>query len=182
MPGRSDEITARIPQDRAIVGVEVGVRYGKNAEQVLIKNRRVYLWLVDTWAKPPAGDSYYNSGDSIADRPPGYWRKCYRQFEERMAPYLGKFEIKRMTSAAAAHYARTRYAHHYFDFVFIDADHSYEGAKRDIELWYDLIAPGGWIGGHDYNHPRIGEVKRSVDERFGNQVDLGRDYTWFVRV
>lgn len=34
--------------------------------------------------------------------------------------------------------------------LFIDADHSYEGVRRDFELWSPLVAPGGLIIFHDY--------------------------------
>ncbi len=37
-----------------------------------------------------------------------------------------------------------------FDIIYIDADHSYTGAKRDIELSYKKIKSGGYIMGHDY--------------------------------
>ena len=37
-----------------------------------------------------------------------------------------------------------------FDMIYIDADHSYEGSKQDIEIAYAKIKPGGWIMGHDY--------------------------------
>lgn len=36
------------------------------------------------------------------------------------------------------------------DMVFIDGDHSYEGAKGDIEAWLPLIKPGGIMAVHDY--------------------------------
>lgn len=35
------------------------------------------------------------------------------------------------------------------DFLFIDGDHSYEGAKRDFELYGGLVRPGGLIALHD---------------------------------
>lgn len=35
------------------------------------------------------------------------------------------------------------------DFLFIDADHTYEGVKRDFELYAPLVRPGGLIGMHD---------------------------------
>lgn len=38
----------------------------------------------------------------------------------------------------------------YFDLFFIDADHRYEGIKKDIELWLPKIRKGGIICGHDY--------------------------------
>jgi predicted O-methyltransferase YrrM len=35
------------------------------------------------------------------------------------------------------------------DFLFIDGDHSYEGAKRDFELWSPLVRSGGLVAFHD---------------------------------
>lgn len=35
------------------------------------------------------------------------------------------------------------------DFLFIDGDHSYQGVKRDFELYSSLVRPGGLIALHD---------------------------------
>lgn len=45
----------------------------------------------------------------------------------------------------------TRFATEYFNFVFIDADHSYPAVKRDAISWMPLVKPGGWISFHDTN-------------------------------
>ena len=55
----------------------------------------------------------------------------------------------------------------FLDLVFIDADHSYEGCKADIEAYYGKVKPGGIISGHDYanNAWKFGPlVKKAVDE------------------
>jgi predicted O-methyltransferase YrrM len=41
------------------------------------------------------------------------------------------------------------------DFLYIDADHSYEGIKADYENYTPLVKPGGIVGFHDTNHPPI---------------------------
>lgn len=41
-----------------------------------------------------------------------------------------------------------------FDFVYIDAWHSYDCVKEDIEAWYPKVRVGGLIGGHDYKKLR----------------------------
>lgn len=45
------------------------------------------------------------------------------------------------------------------DFLFIDADHTYEGAKQDLETYTPLVRAGGVIGLHDVcvhpNHPTV---------------------------
>lgn len=68
-------------------------------------------------------------------------------------------------------------AHTLVDLVFIDADHSYNGCKGDIEAWLPNIKPGGILAIHDYKkdtltydeatcpHPRPWPgVDRAVDE------------------
>lgn len=35
------------------------------------------------------------------------------------------------------------------DFLFIDGDHSYEGVRRDFELYAPLVRPGGLVAFHD---------------------------------
>lgn len=47
------------------------------------------------------------------------------------------------------------------DMVFIDGDHSYESAKRDIDFWYSKIKPGGMLCGHDAHWE---EVEKAVKE------------------
>jgi predicted O-methyltransferase YrrM len=35
------------------------------------------------------------------------------------------------------------------DFLFIDADHSYERARSDWRLWTPFVRPGGYVAMHD---------------------------------
>jgi predicted O-methyltransferase YrrM len=35
------------------------------------------------------------------------------------------------------------------DFIFIDGDHSYEGVKRDFDLYFHLVRPRGMVAFHD---------------------------------
>ncbi len=48
-----------------------------------------------------------------------------------------------------------------FNFVFIDADHSYEACKADFEAWSPLVRSGGEVAFHDSNQPQIHMV---IDE------------------
>jgi cephalosporin hydroxylase len=36
-----------------------------------------------------------------------------------------------------------------YDLIFIDGDHSYEGVRRDFELYQELLSPRGYIVFHD---------------------------------
>jgi predicted O-methyltransferase YrrM len=69
----------------------------------------------------------------------------------RMIAPSQKLTLLRMDShtdsafqAAKAALAETR-----ADFLFIDGDHSYEGAKADFQRYRSLVRPGGLIGFHD---------------------------------
>lgn len=51
------------------------------------------------------------------------------------------------------------------DLVWIDGDHSYEGARGDIEAWLPNIKPGGILAIHDYHK----------DELYKNATDYKPD-------
>ena len=61
------------------------------------------------------------------------------------------------------------------DFVFIDADHSYEGCIADIRAWGPKVKFGGLIAGHDYNDKWPGVI-RAVNETGG--AKLSSDSVW----
>lgn len=52
----------------------------------------------------------------------------------------------------------------YYDFIFIDGDHSYGACLRDIAIARRIIAPGGRIAIHDYNTPylQLANVTKAV--------------------
>lgn len=54
------------------------------------------------------------------------------------------------------------------DFVFIDADHSYEAVAADIARWRPKVREGGWLGGHDYDARRFPGVVKAVREVFAD--------------
>ena len=51
--------------------------------------------------------------------------------------------------------------------MYIDNNHSYVSVKKDLELWWPLLAEGGVMAGSMYGNdsPRVG-VKDAVDEFF----------------
>ena len=58
------------------------------------------------------------------------------------------------------------------DFVFIDADHSYDAVKDDIALWRPKVKTGGWLGGHDYHPRKFPGVVKAVDEAFEGKTTI----------
>jgi hypothetical protein len=56
-----------------------------------------------------------------------------------------------------------RLSHLSFNGVFIDADHHYETAKLDFELWGDLVKVGGEVAFHDTNKSTVDRVIQEID-------------------
>lgn len=143
------------------IGAELGVWYGETYFRVLEGAENLTLIGVDNW------DSKYpltTRKDQTKNRKGVY---------EGARNFPGRAVIMEMDTAEAAEKIPDRS----LDFVFIDADHSYEGCHRDIVNWLPKIKDIGWILGHDYTWPG---VNRAVHELL-NPVNcdiLYTDETW----
>ena len=63
------------------------------------------------------------------------------------------------------------------EFVFIDANHSYESVKSDINAWLPKIKVGGILSGHDYDH---NGVRKAVEELLPKAEGYeGGGHVWF---
>jgi hypothetical protein len=63
----------------------------------------------------------------------------------------------------------------YFDMVYIDGDHTYEGVKKDLTISLNKVKKGGLICGHDYISSKFEGVVRAVDE-FCSEHNLKINY------
>jgi predicted O-methyltransferase YrrM len=156
------------------VCVEIGSALGKSASHIgmaLKENGRGILYAIDPHQPTEWND--FNAIDSFKE----FTRNIYA---------LGLREqvsIIRSYSDAAAREWRLP-----IDLIFIDGDHSYEGVKRDWELFLPHIKPSGIVVFHDTMWdlpPYVGTVRSDigvpqfVDElrRQGYQVlTINRDY------
>lgn len=78
--------------------------------------------------------------------------------------------------------AAERFADGSVDFVFIDADHEYEGVARDLDAWIPKLSARGVISGHDWSDHWPG-VKRAVRERIESALGLPirvRGHCWWT--
>jgi hypothetical protein len=70
----------------------------------------------------------------------------------------------------------------FFDAIYIDADHSYEGVKLDILNSISKIKPGGYLCGHDYDEIKKNDVYRAVNEQFGAPDKVYEDQSWMIKL
>ena len=56
------------------------------------------------------------------------------------------------------------------DFLFVDGDHSYEGAKSDFGMYHHFVRKGGIVGFHDI--AIMPECRRAFDEAVGVKKEI----------
>ncbi len=116
-------------------GVEVGVLRADFSVHILSHWQGQRLWLVDAWRDHEA----YEEGHHAHDQ---------NRFQAhiKMMAFPDRYEILEMFSLDAA----ATFADESLDFIYLDADHSYEAVRADLAAWYPKLKPGGLIAGDDY--------------------------------
>ena len=148
--------------------VEVGTWKGRSAEAILEGSVDGVLYCVDSFIGDPAEHVRRTFFDVPIEQ-------VKRAWEERLSRFGERVTLVEMESADAAEYL----GQWEFDFVFIDACHSYEYVKRDLHLWAPLVRKGGLICGHDFNQTG---VRDAVKEYFGDRFNIGPEKLWRVRL
>jgi len=153
IPIKAQEIGAKI-------GVEIGVLRGEFSVSILNSAPDMFLYLVDAW-------SYQNDVVDMANISQEVSDSDYNIAIENLKPYEGRFEISRKFS----HKAVLDFEDDFFDFIFIDADHSYSGCLSDLTLWFPKLKIGGIFSGHDY----IPDIKKdAAGSEFGVKSALDK--------
>jgi hypothetical protein len=162
--------------------LEVGVYKGETLAIVAQQRHSYTMYAVDPW-KNISSQAYKDTNDYIAFQSDDQQQQNYEEFKRRtwFLDSQKRLNLTRESSVVACN----KFEDNSFDMVFIDADHSYQGVKQDIELWFNKVKKNGYLGGHDYNLPGYSfGVKQAVDEfvlKHNLKLELDCDYTWFIR-
>lgn len=148
------ELIALLPKG---ICAEIGVARGKFSKKILKRNQPTKLYLIDSWE---CFDLGYLDGNMVDQKDHNdRYTKVYNMFS-----HYDNVEIIRKRSTEALE----TFDNNYFDWVYIDADHSYEGCLLDLNLADKKVKPTGIICGHDYlaeGYSREGfGVNDAVDE------------------
>jgi cephalosporin hydroxylase len=68
------------------------------------------------------------------------------------------------------------YKHEYFDFLFIDGDHTYEGVKQDFEMYSPFVKKNGIICFHDINDTKRHRDRNVFVGKFWNEIKDSPNY------
>jgi hypothetical protein len=133
------------------VCAEIGVFRGYFSREILF-TRPEQLWLIDAWEQQTG--EYEQDPANAQDHESSY-RAVWDEFSA-----IPCVRILRGWSLAAAN----SIPNNFFDWVYLDANHTWQGITNDIWAWWRKINVGGWLCGHDYgnNHPAI-QVQPVVD-------------------
>lgn len=140
-------------QDKELAGAEVGVYEGSNAESVLKTLKISKLYLID-----PYINDYNWRGNNLNEAKITAFQKLNN--------YPVEFIYKKSYEANVSE----------LDFVYIDANHSYESVKKDIEIYWNKIKSGGVLAGHDFiDNPHentLGVIKAVIEFAVKNNLQL----------
>lgn len=168
-----EDLKNLIPTNAKIA--EIGVEYGGYTDTYFSNSYEIHL--IDMWVTE--GNDYYFS------RRKGQVEHGYNKVLEK---YSDKDNVKIIKMKSDEAYKL--YDDEYFDWIYIDADHSYEAVKNDILNWLPKLKKGGLISGHDYdpsisdlNYEKYG-VEKAVREIFENKFHVTNEEnykSWYVR-
>lgn len=166
-----DFLLGMLPQGST--GVEIGVHEGDFSRRILQLVRPCRLHLVDPWAYEATGEySHSLYGGKLGGD------QCH--LDQRYAAVAASFQneiasdqvrLHRQTSEAAS----ATFDDDYFDWVYIDGNHTYACVLSDLTRYCPKVRRGGLIAGDDYGVSGWwnGGVTQAVDEFVaGGLVDL----------
>lgn len=140
-------------------GIEIGVCKCDYSKVIINTFPLKKIYLLDAWkhydmSEYPDGSNY---GQEVQD-------KLYQNCLNFAKQYGDKVVVIRKESAEGS----KDFENNFFDFIYIDANHTYKYVAEDMRLWYPKLKKGGLFAGHDYvdlvvNGGKWG-VKTAVDE------------------
>jgi hypothetical protein len=142
------------------IAAEIGVWRGEFSQEILKSTRPRELHLVDPWLFVPSFPKRWYGG--VQAKSQADMDAIHKSVVGRFGASPAVVVHRRKSSEAAK-----AFPDGYFDWVYIDGDHSYEAVLDDLADWSAKVKRGGMLTGDDYDwKDEAGDlsVKRAVDE------------------
>jgi hypothetical protein len=132
---------------------EIGVFKGEFSQKLLLETQPKELHLIDLFeGVMPSGDK---DGNNViyADLEIEYKKLCDKyENNDIVKIHKGQSLIN-----------LNNFSDNYFDMIYIDGDHSYEGVLKDLEISFHKVKSNGYICGHDYSSHKFPQVVEAVN-------------------
>lgn len=149
------------------VGCEIGVNLGVTSELIAKE--------ISSLTKLYSVDSYptyteWNGVEMSQERQ----SMIKEHARNRLLPYMDKIEIVYDASNVFVN----RIDENALDFIFIDGDHSYNGATEDFHNFYCKVKSGGIFAGHDIYIKSVESALRDFLKNNYARVQMLQDTVW----
>ena len=149
--------------------LEIGVAMGEHAEQVL-RNKDIYYTGIDQWKYDTTMEHEKNKIKNWNTQEK--WDDVYKSVLKK----LSKFEDRASIIRGSSRDVVPTLVHKY-DVIYVDGDHSYEGAKKDLELSLEVLAEDGKIIVDDLQYPSVAQAFREFLQE-NEQLQHKGDTIW----
>lgn len=127
---------------------EIGVATGRLSKIIIEKNNPAELYLIDAWKNFDLG---YADGNMVSEQTQ---EKRYQEVKKHFKDNNNITLVRSLSIPASKQFSDA-----FFDWVYIDADHSYKGCLNDLNAYDQKVKDNGYIIGHDYAPP-AGKTKK----------------------
>lgn len=154
--------------------VEVGAWQGCSttymAVEIINSKKNIQFDVYDIWGR--------YSIDGLNTKTPERYPDDFveKMFRKNIEPVKHIVNARKLDSITAS----KLYKDNSLDFIFIDADHTYEAVLQDLIHWMPKLKPGGHIAGHDYfNDPGVQKAVRTFFHKKDDSLYCG-EQCWCV--
>lgn len=175
---RANEVLKRVRGIEYPWVAEVGVYEGEMSRRLLYR-MNLHWFGVDAWGTY-VSESYEASNDPMATMTPEEWARVKHKAIENVHWASDRVRLFHGTSEEAS----KEMPGEQFDVVFLDAAHDYLNVVQDIGHWWDRVAEGGYLGGHDWRTDKdfgVIDAVQEFAEEHNKEIELGENYCWFIK-
>ena len=133
--------------------VELGVFKGDFAETLFKTGKPERLLLVDLWPENNFSADVHGNGSEI------FGSELYDMVKDRFKEHTNIHLFRSMT-----YFVLEQIPDETISVIYIDADHTYETVRKDLDISLKKTKVGGIISGHDYIKENFSGVYRAVNE------------------
>lgn len=151
-----------------LILIEIGSYTGESAKIFALSNKFKTIICIDPW------ENGYDDNDLASS---SNMKLVEQKFDKTISSFNNILKFK----GKLKDFIESPLFNEYYgkiDLVYIDANHTYDGCKNDIQLCQKYLKPNIAYAGHDYASSKHIGVKQAVDEMFGQPDKVFVDKSW----